>query len=619
MADLTIWCLVNGTSSSENAFSVNVPSSGTVYDLKRAIKDQNTETFKAIDAKDLTLWRVCVANTDDDELPILLDSLDEKKKLRPATRISKVFTEELPEETVHIIVQPPPSVPLQPPGSPSIAKKAFNTLLEKLEKDFFHTDTHISRFLCSFVKGDLTIPNAKCCVKGLPRTWVRSRDLLQASTQPALYLLHPKRPHSMTSPSVQALDKIKKYQNNDMITFFGVSGCGKTRAVVEMLAQNWGFYLNGSQTDRGMQNGLNVQAITVCLLISRLMVLQHCLSLGRHDTFTCDRWMLLQVCPGAFDATVPDVFDIVFTAVLDTYHEQTPVIPLPSLERLLQERFRQVQGQISSFTPDPRTNKLLVVLDEAQTLSDHGRNFFVSHVDSEQPRSFLSPIIYGLRSISKNSLDYCVVTCGTGIGADELEILVNSGGMATNEPRIDPRILNFPGWETEDQVATYINSLGDAMSEDDRAMLHTLIPKAAVQELFLKLRGRFRPIITTIEDIIASGSASHWKQAIEIRVEALVSYPKIFPVRGNLCSDIKRMLEKVAKDPAKFEDAVDLSLPGEEPILVESAFGRIREAADKAAATETTIDEPFVFRAAYNFIRNEEKGFYEMFKKQYHI
>ncbi|KAI8358380.1 hypothetical protein B0O80DRAFT_280690 [Mortierella sp. GBAus27b] len=419
-----------------------------------------------------------------------------------------------------------------------------NTLLEKLEKDIFQTDTHISRFLCSFVKGDLTIPNAKCCVKGLPRTWVRSRDLLQASTQPALYLLHPKRPHSMTSPSVQALDKIKKYQNNDMITFFGVSGCGKTRAVVEMLAQNWGFYLNGSQTDRGsmdvstlfesaqkmlsryfssdrMQNGLNVRAITVCLLISRLMVLQHCLSLGRHDTFTCDRWMLLQVCPGAFDATVPDVFDIVFTAVLDTYHEQTPVIPLPSLERLLQERFRQVQGQISSFTPDPRTNKLLVVLDEAQTLSDHGRNFFVSHVDSEQPRSFLSPIIHGLRSISKNSLDYCVVTCGTGIGADELEILVSSGGMATNEPRIDPRILNFPGWETEDQVATYINSLGDAMSEDDRAMLHTLIPKAAVQELFLKLRGRFRPIITTIEDIIAKGSASHWKQAIEIRVEAL--------------------------------------------------------------------------------------------------
>ncbi|KAG0208429.1 hypothetical protein BGX31_002333, partial [Mortierella sp. GBA43] len=457
-----------------------------------------------------------------------------------------------------------------------------------------------------------------------------------------------------------ALDKIKKYQNNDMITFFGVSGCGKTRAVVEMLAQNWGFYLNGSSDDRGssdvatlfksalympdryfssdkMQNGLNIRAITVCLLISRLMVLQHCLSLGCHDTFTCDRWMLLQVCPGAFDSSIPDVFDTVFRAILLAYHNQKSALPFPSLERLLHDRFRQIQSQISSFSSDSPTNKLIVVLDEAQALSNHGRGCFVSLADHRDLRSILSPIIHGLRSISKRSQDYCVVTCGTGIGADELDILRlgSFGGIGENLEHVDFRILDFPGWETKDQVAIYINNLGDAMSEDDRAMLHTLIPEEAVQELFFNLRGRFRPIITTIEDIIAKGSASHWKQAIEIRVEALVSYPKIFPVRGNLCSDIKRMLEKVAKDPAKFEDAVDLryvlmqtvlckaalgvpwSLPGEEPILVESAFGRIREAADKAAATETTIDEPFVFRAAYNFIRNEEKGFYEMFKKQY--
>ncbi|KAG0007905.1 hypothetical protein BGZ81_004500, partial [Podila clonocystis] len=39
-----------------------------------------------------------------------------------------------------------------------------------------------------------------------------------------------------------------------MITFFGVSGCGKTRAVVEMLAQNWGLYLNGSRADRGSKD-----------------------------------------------------------------------------------------------------------------------------------------------------------------------------------------------------------------------------------------------------------------------------------------------------------------------------------------------------------------------------
>ncbi|KAF9282211.1 hypothetical protein BGZ74_002189, partial [Mortierella antarctica] len=97
------------------------------------------------------------------------------------------------------------------------------------------------------------------------------------------------------------------------------------------------------------------------------------------------------------------------------------------------------------------------------------------------------------------------------------------------------------------------------------------------------------------------------------------------------------MLDKVAKDPAKFKDALELkhvlrqtvvcraslglpwSLRGEEPILIESAFGRLRIAADKAAAGKTIsmiIDESFVFPAAYNFIKNEDEGFYKHFQEQ---
>ncbi|KAI7826477.1 hypothetical protein BC939DRAFT_111067 [Gamsiella multidivaricata] len=270
-----------------------------------------------------------------------------------------------------------------------------------------------------------------------------------------------------------------------------------------------------------VQNGLNIQAITGCLLISRLMVLQFCLSLGRHDTFTCERWMLLQVCPGAFDATVSDVFNDVFRDVLNTYHDQTPAIPLSSLKRLLQDRFRKVQGQISSFAADSPTSKLLVVFDEAQTLSDHGREYFVSRADSRDLRSILSPSIHGPRNISESERDYCVVTCGTGISADELEVLANSGGIAGSLDQIERRIVDFPGWKTEDQVSVYLNNLGDAMCEDDRTRLHTIIPEAAVQELFFRLRGRFRPIITTIEDIIAKGCTSYWREAIGRRVRAL--------------------------------------------------------------------------------------------------
>ncbi|KAF9317743.1 hypothetical protein BG006_003312 [Podila minutissima] len=329
---LTLFCLVDGEATC-NAFSVEIDRSKTVDGLKKLIKAEKTNSFHDVDANELTLWKVSVPiPRHDDIIPILVSNVKgDRENLSPAIHLSKVFSQELPEETVHVIVQRPPP----------------------------------------------------------------------------------------------ALRTIKKFQNNDMITFFGVSGCGKTRAVVEMLAQNWGFYLNGSQADRG------------CLLISRLMVLKYCLSLGRHDTFTCDQWMLLQVCPGAFDESVSDIFDNVFRIVLNAYHDQTPAIPLLSLELLLQDRFRLVQDLISSFASDSLTKKLLVVLDEAQTLSDHGREFFISSADPRDMRSILSPIIHGLRNISKSRQDYCVVTCGTGIGADELEILVGSGGIAATLDQID--------------------------------------------------------------------------------------------------------------------------------------------------------------------------------------
>jgi len=136
--------------------------------------------------------------------------------------------------------------------------------------------------------------------------------------------------------------------------------------------------------------------------------------------------MLLQVCPGVFDKAISDVFDNVFREVLMAYHDQTPVISLLSLESLLQDRFRLVQDLISSFTADYLTKKLLIVINEAQNLSNR-----------------ISPIIHGLRKISESEQDYCVVTCGTGNGADELEILVGSGGIGATLDKIDHRIVDF--------------------------------------------------------------------------------------------------------------------------------------------------------------------------------
>jgi hypothetical protein len=92
-------------------FSVEIDPSKAVDGHRDLIKAKIPQTFDGVDAKDLTLWRVNITiSEDDDSTPILLDHVtsSDKKKLDPATRLSKVFPGELLEETIHIIVQRPP-------------------------------------------------------------------------------------------------------------------------------------------------------------------------------------------------------------------------------------------------------------------------------------------------------------------------------------------------------------------------------------------------------------------------------------------------------------------------------------------------------------------------------
>jgi hypothetical protein len=104
--NLTLFCLVDGEATS-NAFSIKTPSNNTVDDLKNLIKTRKSPEFDDVAADKLKLWRVSIPITDEDEVPIVLNSFDEKKKLGPATRLSRVFPEDPPEETIHIIVQRP--------------------------------------------------------------------------------------------------------------------------------------------------------------------------------------------------------------------------------------------------------------------------------------------------------------------------------------------------------------------------------------------------------------------------------------------------------------------------------------------------------------------------------
>jgi hypothetical protein len=105
---LTLFCLVDGDKA---PFPVKIESSESIGDLKDAIKAKIPDTFNGVDAKDLTLWSVSipVSDDDDDDVPIYIDTILEtdKKKLKATTRLFKFFGTELPEDTIHVIVQRP--------------------------------------------------------------------------------------------------------------------------------------------------------------------------------------------------------------------------------------------------------------------------------------------------------------------------------------------------------------------------------------------------------------------------------------------------------------------------------------------------------------------------------
>ncbi|KAG0199074.1 hypothetical protein BGX28_007600 [Mortierella sp. GBA30] len=103
-----LFCLVNGEAVS-NAFPVKIPSDETIGDLKKLIKAEKSPDFDDITADRLTLWHVSVPIAEDDEeAHVSLEALNEKTRPPPTKRLTKLFVESPPGDTVHILVQRPP-------------------------------------------------------------------------------------------------------------------------------------------------------------------------------------------------------------------------------------------------------------------------------------------------------------------------------------------------------------------------------------------------------------------------------------------------------------------------------------------------------------------------------
>ncbi|ORZ21793.1 hypothetical protein BCR41DRAFT_20981 [Lobosporangium transversale] len=182
-----------------------------------------------------------------------------------------------------------------------------------------------------------------------------------------------------------------------------------------MLCLQWGFYFNASDKDLGSddlsylatsilvktRDGLGrkhntdfARNMTLLLFLSRLMILNYCLSIpGCERTFSSSRWAILQVCPTMFE----DVFMSLFKILFGRLQERT--ISELSLTAVVSEELLSVWSHLASLSyPNfTKKSKLRLVVDEAQILDDQGYSLFESSYLESELRPLLSPVLHGFR------------------------------------------------------------------------------------------------------------------------------------------------------------------------------------------------------------------------------
>ncbi|KAG0348134.1 proteasome regulatory particle base subunit [Podila humilis] len=247
---LTLFCLVDGEATS-NAFSVKIPPSDTIDDLKKLIKAEKPVDFEHIDANNLTLSRVSIPITkNDSEVPILFNNIaqEKKEKLHPADDLSDIFDEKPPKKTIHIIVQRPPPAGYASDGSRPNSPPSgdLHADIKRIREKFFAAGSKHAVFLIDYVQGKGSLPITEDGLRGLSMV-LRRGAVDSEKTQPSLFTddLIPER---FKSNILLGVLETMKAQD---LPVFGVSGCGKTRTMVEMLFLQWGFYFNAAKSDLG--------------------------------------------------------------------------------------------------------------------------------------------------------------------------------------------------------------------------------------------------------------------------------------------------------------------------------------------------------------------------------
>lgn len=525
---------------------------------------------------------------------------------------------------------------------------------------FFAPGSDVTKFLDRFVRGLENLPLTTGDVSGLP--WIHLRRKRKPPrTKPSLLFSGLPDPSSNNTqsryPTSDAILQLiaSSTNTNNIVPIFGVIGCGLTRGMIELLSRRWGFYFNASCDDLGSDdiltlidhigcrldkdletNNRQARTITYFLLLSRLIILQYCLTIpGSYQTFTSARWTILQTCSHVFNS---DVFNQLFLRLRNLL----PVYPTPltetDLEKAVQEELQVtrgsliehgIQGGLPSFTD---RDTLLVVLDEAQILGEIASGRFKSmSMDPEAEKSgrpLLNPILWGFRNISRH--DLTLITCGTELSIYRSDWAVGSGSFTKPAGSLTGKLngfdyLEFPSWTGRESIEAYVADLRCLLpTEDAKQGLDRLLLPEAFQAISERLVGRYHPAVAAIEKIIASGDPDAWQDAVDDMEERLVSY-EYCNLQGNLCHEIFRLENRYRKNLSiskEFRDLVEvlrsllfqkymfgankLVLQKAVPELMDRALGRIK-VVDGVA--RTVLDEPFVLKAAQNYFKMRDTGF----------
>ncbi|KAG0329172.1 hypothetical protein BG000_000169 [Podila horticola] len=302
-----------------------------------------------------------------------------------------------------------------------------------------------------------------------------------------------------------------------------------------------------------------------------------------------------------------DIFNNLFRQLLNLRHHREI-----DLSDLVRNQFEGTKYDIIKHGGLPNIKedtRLLVVHDEAQFLGDEFSGDFQSMSSSDQsPRPLLSPILHAFRDVGDDQLT--LVTCGTGLSINTL-FWVQSSGSGLKDSSTTFEV----SWTSKESINAYISRVRDCLQdEQSKLAMDEFLSQEAVEMLFQKFVGRYRPAIAAIERIVECNDTGAWKKTIEDAEDRLVSWAHRH-IKGNLCYEISRLHDKHNKYKDQLVESIDsmlgllmyqrcmfgnhdLVLKEVDPQLVEHAFGRIKIIRGKAV---TVMDEPFVSKAVENY------------------